>query len=241
MKALFSVFLWLYFSFLFAVFFVLISIVFLFTFLFDPYRKAPNKVLSIMAKLMMKASPKWKINIEGTEKFDPEVPTVFVANHQSFLDMALAYHLPWQMKWVSKRSLALIPVMGWLVWLTGHLTINRNSKSALKRLDNLVQPLKDNIPVMIFPEGTRTLDGDLKRFKNGAFLLAHEYGFNLQPMVLEGGHIAMKSGSKIVEPIVSFSISILDPIKTSEFKDINTLKDHTHQLINEELKRIRTH
>ncbi|XWN38030.1 MAG: lysophospholipid acyltransferase family protein [Balneola sp.] len=240
MKAIFSVFLWLYFSFLFAVFFVLISIVFLITFPFDPYRKVPNKVLSIMAKLMMKASPKWKINIKGTEKFDPEVPTVFVANHQSFLDMALAYHLPWQMKWVSKRSLAFIPVMGWLVWLTGHLTINRSSKSALKKLANLVQPLKDKIPVMIFPEGTRTLDGDLKRFKNGAFLLAHEYGFNIQPMVLDGGHIAMKSGSKIVEPEVSFSISILDPVKTSEFKDINTLKDHAYQLIDEELKRIRS-
>ena len=193
-----------------------------------------------MAKLMMKASPGWKINIEGAEKFDPEIPTVFIANHQSFLDMALTYHLPWQMKWVSKRSLALIPVMGWLVWLTGHLTINRSSKSALKRLDNLVQPLKDKIPVMIFPEGTRTLDGDLKRFKNGAFLLAHEYGFNIQPMVLNGGHIAMRSGSKIVEPNVNFSISILDPIPTSEFKDINTLKDHAYQLIDKELKRIRT-
>ncbi|HAW80847.1 MAG TPA: 1-acyl-sn-glycerol-3-phosphate acyltransferase, partial [Balneola sp.] len=88
------------------------------------------------------------------------------------------------------------------------LTINRKSKSALKRLDNLVQPLRDKIPVMIFPEGTRTLDGDLKRFKNGAFLLAHEYGFNVQPMVLDGGHLAMKSGSKIVEPNVNFSISI---------------------------------
>lgn len=195
----------------------------------------------MMARLMMKASPKWKIDIQGEEKFNPEVPTVFIANHQSFLDMAIAYHLPWQMKWVSKRSLALIPVMGWLVWLTGHLTINRSSTSALKRLDNLVQPLKDKVPVMIFPEGTRTLDGELKRFKNGAFLLAMEYGFNLQPIVLNGGHLAMKPGSKVVDPEVNFTVSILDPIKTTDFKDLNTLKEHSYKLIDEELQRIRTH
>ncbi len=192
-----------------------------------------------MAKLMMKASPKWKIKLSGTDKFDSEIPTVFICNHQSFLDMALAYHLPWQMKWVSKRSLAFIPVMGWLVWLTGHLTINRKSKSALKRLNNLVQPLKDKVPVMIFPEGTRTLDGKLKRFKNGAFVLAHEYGFRIQPMVMEGGHIAMKSGSKVVNPKVNFTLSILDPIEAKDFNDINTLKAHSYQLIDQELQRIR--
>jgi 1-acyl-sn-glycerol-3-phosphate acyltransferase len=193
-----------------------------------------------MAHFMMMASPKWKINIQGEDNFDPEIPTIFIANHQSFLDMALTYHLPWQMKWVSKRSLAMIPVMGWLVWLTGHLTINRKSKSALKRLDNLVQPLRDKIPVMIFPEGTRTLDGNLKRFKNGAFLLAKEHNFNVQPMVLDGGHIAMKSGSKVVDPKVNFTISVLKPIKTSDFKDLNTLKDHAYELIEKELQQIRS-
>jgi 1-acyl-sn-glycerol-3-phosphate acyltransferase len=193
-----------------------------------------------MARLMMKASPNWNIDIQGEDKFDSDIPTVFVANHQSFLDMPLTYNLKWQMKWVSKRSLAFIPVMGWLVWLTGHLTINRKSKSALKKLENLVQPLKDKVPVMIFPEGTRTLDGELKRFKNGAFLLAHEYGFNIQPMVIDGGHKAMRPGTKIVDSKVDFKVSILDPIKTSEFEDINTLKEHAYQLIDKELQRIRS-
>ncbi len=240
MKTLFSIYLWTYFVILFTLFFVIISVVFLFTFLFDPYRKIPNKILAMMAWCMMKASPGWKINIEGAERYNFEAPTVFISNHQSFLDMAVAYHLPWQMKWVSKRSLAFIPVMGWLVWLTGHLTINRKSKSALKRLGSLVQPLKDKVPVMIFPEGTRSLDGEIKRFKNGAFLLAKEYGFYLQPMVIEGGHQAMKSGSKVVDPNVNFTISILDPIKTSDFEDLNILKEHTRQLISEELQRIRS-
>lgn len=241
MKKLFSIFLWGYFSFLFAVFFVIIFIAFLLTFPFDRYRKIPNWLLSKMSRCMMMASPNWTIDIQGEDKFDPEIPTVFISNHQSFLDMPITYHLAWQMKWVSKRSLAFIPVMGWLVWLTGHLTINRSSKSALKKLDNLVQPLRDKVPVMIFPEGTRTSDGELKRFKNGAFILAHEYGFNIQPMVIDGGHRAMKPGTKTVESKVDFKLSILDPIKTTEFDDINTLKEHAHELIAKELQRIRTH
>lgn len=190
---------------------------------------------------MMKASPFWNIQMQGLDYYDPNESTIFIGNHLSFLDMALIYQLPWQMKWVSKQSLAFIPVMGWMVRLTGHLTINRSKKSALKRLSNLVQPLNDKVPVMIFPEGTRSLDGELKTFKNGAFLLAKEYDFKLQPIVVDGGHIALRSGSKLVEPKVDFKISILPAIESKNFEDMNSLKKHAHGIIKKELERMRSH
>jgi 1-acyl-sn-glycerol-3-phosphate acyltransferase len=239
MRTLFSIFVFTYFSFLFLVFFVIISVVFLLTFPFDKYRKAPNFTLSIMARFMMMASPWWKMECEGTDKYDPSEPTIFISNHQSFLDMSVIYHLPWKMKWVSKRSLTYIPVMGWLVWLTGHLTINRNSKSALKKLDNLVQPIKDLVPVMIFPEGTRTMDGGLKPFKNGAFLLAMEHGFKLQPMVIDGGHLAMPSGSGNLDPNVTLRLRVMDAIDVSRFENLTELKDHVRLLMNEQLEELR--
>lgn len=238
-RTLFSIFVFTYFSLLFLIFFVIISLVFLITFPFDKYRKAPNFTLSIMARCMMIASPGWKMEFDGTEKFDPSQPTVFVSNHQSFLDMALIYHLPWKMKWVSKKSLTYIPVMGWLVWLTGHLTINRKSKKALRKLDNLVQPLKDLVPVMIFPEGTRTMDGDLKPFKNGPFLLAQEHGFTLQPMVIDGGYEAMPPGSSKLNPNVHFKLKVLDPIDPSGFSDMKDLKDHTRDVMAQHLTELR--
>lgn len=231
MKALFSIFVWTYYCLLFLIFFIIISIVFLLTFPFDKYRKAPNYTLSIMARLMMKVSPSWKIDMQDVDKYKPDEPTIFVANHQSFLDMVLIYHLPWKMKWVSKQSLAYIPIMGWLVWLTGHLTINRKKRTALKKLSNLVQPLRDQIPVMIFPEGTRSLDGNLKSFKNGPFLLAKEYGFRLQPMVIDGGYKAMPPGSKILEPDVTFKLRVLDPIEPSRFDSLKELKNHTRKVM----------
>lgn len=239
MRLLFSIFVFIYFSILFLTFFIIISIVFLLTFPFDKYRKAPNFTLSIMARLMMKASPGWKMSIEGVEKYDSSKPTIFVCNHQSFLDMAIIYHLPWKMKWVSKQSLTYIPVMGWLVWLTGHLTINRSSNTALKKLENLVAPLKDLVPVMIFPEGTRTMDGKMKPFKNGAFLLAKEHGFRIQPMVIDGGYYAMPPGSGYLNPKVNFKLKVLDVIEPDECEDMKTLKDHTYHIMKEELQKLK--
>lgn len=236
---LFTLFIIFYFWLLFIIFFFLILFVFLITFPFDKYRKAPNFTLSIMARLILKASIFWKVEIEGIEKYNPEEPVIFVANHQSFLDMALIYHLPWKMKWVAKKSLTYIPIMGWMVWLTGHLTIDRTSRSSIKRLTNLVQPLKDRVPVMMFPEGTRTIDGTLKPFKNGAFLLAKQYGFKIQPMILDGTAKAMPPGFRALNPKAKMRLKILDAIDTTQFEKPTELRSHTYHLINEELNKIR--
>ncbi|MEO1022389.1 MAG: lysophospholipid acyltransferase family protein [Bacteroidota bacterium] len=240
MKTLTSIVIWVYWCFLFLFFFILISIVFLATFPFDRYRKIPNWVLSYLGVGLLKSSPNWNISIEGQEKYDSDQPTIFVANHQSFLDMALIYHLPWQMKWVSKRSMLYFPVMGWLVWLTGHLTINRGSKTALKRLENLVKPLKDHVPVMIFPEGTRSLDGDIRAFKNGPFLLSLEHGFAIQPIVIDGGYDAFPSGAKSFKMNVNFRISVLDSIDVTTFSGLEPLKKHVRSLMIDELSRLRS-
>ena len=239
-RILFSIIVWIYYILIFLIFFVIIFLVFLVTFPFDKYRKAPNWVLARLGWGLLKASPFWKIELHGIEKFDNTKPTIFIANHQSFLDMALVYHLPWQMKWVSKQSMLYIPVAGWLVWLTGHLTIDRSSKTALRRFQNLVAPLNDLVPVMIFPEGTRTLDGEIQTFKNGAFILAKEFGFTLQPMVLDGSHKVFPSGSKTFSPKGNFKLFILDSLDPKDFENMDTLKSHARELMVKELERIRS-
>jgi 1-acyl-sn-glycerol-3-phosphate acyltransferase len=193
-----------------------------------------------MAWCMMRPSPSWKMKIEGKEKFDPSKPTIFICNHQSFMDIPFAFQLPWKMKWVVKHSMTYIPVMGWMVKLTGHLTINRSSKSALKKLSRLVKPLNDQVPVMIFPEGTRSLDGEIKMFKNGAFLLALEHGFMIQPIVIDGAHSALASGSKLFNPKASFKMRVLDSIDPNNFDSMTALRDHSREILidaHEELKK----
>ncbi len=237
-KVFFSIYVWTCYVVLFLLFFVLILVTFILTFPFDRYRKTANRVLSMMAWCLIHISPWWKITIEGTEKYDPSKPTIFICNHESFLDIPLLYQLPWKMKWVVKHSMTYIPVMGWMVRLTGQLTINRSSKSALKKLKNLVKPLKDLVPVMIFPEGTRSIDGKLQSFKNGAFLLAMEHGFNLQPIIVDGPYEVLISGSRLMNPKGDFKISVLDPVDPSDFDNMNTLKSHCRQLILDEKERL---
>ena len=206
LNRLFSFFAWIWFCVLFLIFFFLIAVTFLITFPFDKYRKAPNYVLSYLGLGLIRTSPGWKIEMDGLDKYDRRTPTIFIANHQSFLE----------------------------------LTINRSSKSAIRKLDNLVQPLKDGIPVMIFPEGTRSLDGKMKHFKNGAFLLAKEHNFMLQPMVIDGGYKAMPSGSKVLNPKASFRVRVMDPIDPTKFDDMRSLKDHCHAIMEKELKGMRS-
>ena len=221
---LFSIYMWLYYSLLFILFFLLISLTFLLTFPFDPFRRIPNRVLSWMAWCMMHPSPSWQIQIEHTELLNKTTPTIYVCNHESFLDIPLIYQLPIRMKWVVKHSMTYIPIMGWLVRLTGQLTINRSKKSALKKLNNLVQPLKSGIPVMLFPEGTRSLDGSLQPFKNGAFLLAMEHGFPIQPLVIEGAFEVLRSGSSLFQPKAYFLLRVLPSVDPKEFASMSELK-----------------
>jgi len=150
---IFTVYMWSFYVLLFLFFFILISVTFVLTFWFDPYRKITNRELGWMAWFMVHPWPAWKIHIEGAELIQKDKPTIFVSNHESFVDIPLIYQLPIRMKWVVKHSMTYIPVMGWMVKLTGQLTINRSKRSAIKKLERLVKPLRSGVPVMLIVEG----------------------------------------------------------------------------------------
>lgn len=189
---------------------------------------------------MLKVNPGWTFEIKGADPNKLTKPTIVVANHQSFMDMPILYLLPWSMKWVAKKSLFKIPVLGWIIYMTGHLGIDRKSMRSVKKLDKLVEPIKDGLPAMIFPEGTRTTTGDLKPFKNGAFKLAIKYNFDILPIVLEGGHQAMPSGSWKVFYKQHFVVSVLDPIDPTDFGSESELKEAVFMLINQELQSLQS-
>lgn len=193
-----------------------------------------------LAKILLTANPGWNFNIQGADRAKISEPTIVIANHQSFLDLPLLYLLPWSMKWVAKKSLFKIPIFGWIVFMTGQIAIERYSLKSVKKLDYLVQPIQNGIPGMIFPEGTRTETGELKSFKNGAFLLAKRYNFNLLPIVLKGGYEAMPSGSWKMKPKQTYTISVLDPLKPEEFESTDDVKKTAYEKIEKELNRIQS-
>lgn len=237
-RSFLSILMWAYWTVCFHICLVLTFVLFIVTFPFDPYRKIPNRALKLLAWLILKPVPSWRFNICGADPQKVEKPTIVVANHQSFLDIPLLYLLPWDMKWVTKKSLLRIPVLGWLTAMTGHIPIDRKSLGSVRAMDALVRPIQAGIPGMIFPEGTRTTDGKLRPFKRGAFVIAQKYNFQVLPVVLEGGYRAMPSGSWKFRFRNTFNVSILDPVDSDKFDDVQGLKAHVQHQIEQELNRI---
>ena len=240
MRTLFSIFVWIYWTICIVTSFVIVSLLYLLTFPFDRYNQIPNRTLKGLARSMLMINPGWEFNIEGADAGKVSRPTIVIANHQSFLDLPLLYLLPWSMKWVAKKSLFKIPILGWIIFMTGQIAIERYSLKSVKKLDYLVQPIQNGIPGMIFPEGTRTEDGNLKSFKNGAFLMAKRYNFNLLPIVHNGGYEAMPTGSWKIKPRQTFKISVLDPIDPRNFESLEEIKEAAYHNIERELERLQS-
>ncbi|GFR45352.1 hypothetical protein Agub_g6721 [Astrephomene gubernaculifera] len=164
---------------------------------FDKYRRlAQHFVNNIWA--CVSTAPFYRVTIEGRENLPPpDRPVVYVANHQSFLDIYSLFHLQRPFKFISKTSNFMIPIIGWSMFLTGHVMINRvDRRSQLKCLQQCRDLLAQGAPVLFFPEGTRSLDCKLAGFKKGAFSVAVKAGVDVVPVTLIGTGALMPSGKE---------------------------------------------
>lgn len=114
-----------------------------------------------------------------------EQPAVYVANHLSFLDIFSLFHLARPFKFISKTSNFFIPIIGWSMFLTGHIMINRtDKKSQIACLKQCGVVLAEGASVLFFPEGTRSDDGRMHGFKKGAFSVAAKAKVPVVPVTL---------------------------------------------------------
>ena len=165
---------------------VAVVIVYLPTFLFDKKRILSGRTLRRVAQAAATFSPMWSFRIHGEIPKSPG-KAVCVSNHCSHTDVFLISHVPWEMKWLAKRSLFNLPFIGWSMRLVKDVPIDRASPSAAKAaLDKCAQWLAQDMPVMIFPEGTRSKTGEMQAFKDGAFRLAIDTGADVLPMAVAG-------------------------------------------------------
>ena len=142
-------------------------------------------------------NPLWRFRTSGRRITDPRRPYIVVANHESFVDILLISHLPWEMKWLSKVELTRLPVLGWNMRMAGDIPVERGTrKSAILAMRACADVLRTRkVSVMIFPEGTRSDTADLLPFKDGAFRLAVETGCPILPLVVSGSRDALQKGS----------------------------------------------
>jgi len=160
------------------------------------------------------------VSVKGQEHIQKGQSYVFVANHQSMFDVWLVYGwLPVIFKWLMKAELRKVPFVGTGCKAAGHIFIDRrNAKAAMESLKEVEKQLVDGVCTVIFPEGTRTMDGEVGRFKRGAFQIAMDLGLPVIPLSLDGCFDVLPKGKPFVHR-VACSMYIGEPIDLKQFKD----------------------
>ena len=138
------------------------------------------RILAFMAPM--------RVRVEGRENIDPHQSYVLVSNHQSQFDILMLYGwLGVDFKWVMKQELRSVPGIGMACDRLGHIFIDRSNHAvAMATLDAAKKKIVDGTSVMFFPEGTRSRDGKLKRFKKGAFRMAVDLELPILPLTVTG-------------------------------------------------------
>lgn len=160
------------------------------------------------------------VSVDGAEHIQPGQSYVFVANHQSMFDVWLVYGwLPVIFKWLMKAELRKVPFIGSGCKAAGHIFVERRSaKAALASLKEVEKQLTGGVCTVIFPEGTRTLTGEMGRFKRGAFQIAIDLGLPVIPLSLDGCYDVLPKGRLYVKrhPV---HMHIGEPIDLKQFKN----------------------
>jgi 1-acyl-sn-glycerol-3-phosphate acyltransferase len=232
-QTILSIWAWLVFVVCVVLWFPVLLVVRLLTAPFDRGRYITGRIFRKIGPAMATLNPLWRFRYSGTMPKDPRRPYVVVSNHESFADILLISHLPWEMKWLSKAELFRIPIMGWMMWLAGDVPVKRGfGPSALEAMERCRSALQNRVSVMIFPEGTRSRTSELLPFKDGAFRLAIEAGVPILPLAVSGTGTALRKhdwrfGRSDAE------VRVLEPVETTglTLKDIPELKTRVRQTI----------
>jgi 1-acyl-sn-glycerol-3-phosphate acyltransferase len=143
-----------------------------------------------------------RLSVEPLPPLEPDRAYVFVMNHQSMLDIAVAFAvIPRNLRFVAKAILRWVPFIGLYMWRTGMILVDRsNPKKAYESLGAAAERLKGGLAIIAYPEGTRTTDGYVRAFKKGPFVLAQRAGAAIVPVAIEGSWRVLPRGGFKLRP-----------------------------------------
>ena len=212
------------------VFFVGALVVFALTAPFDRRRVALHLYSSAWASFYVRVNPLWSLRVEGRERLPRHGAAVLVANHASLIDILVLFDLFRPYKWVSKASNFRLPFVGWNMRLNDYVPLRRGDReSVLEMLAHCGRHLESGSPILMFPEGTRSADGALKAFKDGAFELAVTHGVPVIPIAVHGTAAALPKHGLVLEQHVDARIEVLEPIAPGT--DPAALRDQARERI----------
>jgi 1-acyl-sn-glycerol-3-phosphate acyltransferase len=201
---------------------------------FDPRRRALHQFTCFWASIYTWLNPAWRVSIRGREHLDPDRTVVYAANHLSLLDILVLFRLFTPFRWVSKIEVFRIPVIGWNMRLNKYIPLRRGDGASVRAmLATAEQSLRDEVSLMIFPEGTRSPTGEMRLFKSGAFELAKRTSVPVVPIVVEGTFDALPKQGLTLQGRHPIRVTVLPavPTETVDALSVEELSDHVRGLI----------
>ncbi len=154
------------------------------------------------------------VQLTGLERLERGRPYLFIGNHQSIYDIPIVFwSLPYEVRIIAKDSLGSFPFLGWHLRRTGHVLVKRQNPGAVV-FRQVSELMRRGQSLLVFPEGTRSADGRVGRFKGGIFLLAIESGLPIVPIAVRASRHVMKKGRLMTCP-GDVSLEVFAPIPTS--------------------------
>jgi 1-acyl-sn-glycerol-3-phosphate acyltransferase len=218
------------------VFFVCALTIFLLTWPFDRRRVVLHLFSCFWASFYVYANPLWRARVVGREKLPWAGPAVIVANHLSLVDILVLYGLYRPFKWVSKAELFRVPVVGWNMVINDYVRLTRGDRESIRSMmEHCRRHLAHGSPVLIFPEGTRSQDGRLQAFKDGAFRLALDAKVPVIPIAIRGTHETVPKHGLVLRQRMRGRVKVLEPIDASGYADVASLRQAARDAIAREL------
>lgn len=205
-----------------AIFFCVALVIWLLTVLFDKRLVLLHLFSSFWASVYLWAMPAWSVRVQGRNTVRLRDRYVIVSNHQSALDILVAFRLYFPFKWVSKAEVFKIPFIGWNMYLNRYIRLKRGDKKGIaKMFVDCEKALAEGNSLFVFPEGTRSETGSLKPFKSGAFILAKKMKIPILPVVISGTRDALPKHSLNFHGSHKVRIRVLEPVDYERFADLS--------------------
>lgn len=199
-------------------FFILSFVALIVCYPFDKRRRVVHELSRWLCFSWWYAPFTWRRKISGLENVDKNKPYVIVINHNSMVDIIALYFVRLNFRWVSKQEVFRMPYIGPMLWMHGDIAIKRGraAESMAKVIRDGKMWLDRGVSVAIFPEGTRSKDGEIHRFKGGAFALAKEAGVEILPVVMDGTTEVFKPKSIFFNWKHQLTLKVLPPISAEK-------------------------
>jgi 1-acyl-sn-glycerol-3-phosphate acyltransferase len=201
---------------------IVLSTLTLFVGVFDRDGKHVYRINQLWSRLMLKLGG-IELKVDGLEQITADRQYIFMVNHQSNVDIpVLVQALPqFQLRWIAKKELLWVPFFGWAMWATKHITVDRSDPlDAVRSIERAQQRIAAGISVVVFPEGTRSRDGKLLRFKKGGFLLAVKTHTAIVPVTINGSRDALPANAWRLKP-GTIKITVDQPVAVEGYRPGN--------------------